>query len=197
MKRATFVSSETFTQGEFVAWLKRFGSADDHHYELLDGHIVQEPPAAWPHGESELTIGAELYAWVKQRRVGRVFGASQGFELPSGDTVQPDVAYVSRERWEATSVEAGRFLRIVPDLVVEVVSPSSGERDRVLKRRIYERNGVREYWLVDPLRREAVQHLLGGGGEFDPGRRLGAQDRIASAVLAGFEATVESFFPER
>jgi Uma2 family endonuclease len=98
---------------------------------------------------------------VKQRRNGKVLDSSQGFELPSGDTVEPDHSFVSNERWDAAPApKLGEFLKVVPDLVVEVLSQKTASQDRGEKKAIYERNGVREYWLVDP---RARAHRLSSG----------------------------------
>src|SRR4029079_6548928 len=93
---------------------------------LLNGRIVMNPPGGWPQGEVALTVGALLRAFVIERGLGRVLGSDQGFELPSGDVVSPDAVFLSAERWGASEPhEFGRFLRVVPDIVVEVgLSPS-------------------------------------------------------------------------
>ena len=74
----------------------------------------------------------------------------QGFDLPSGDTVAPDVSFTSKARWDAAPPpRPGKYLQVVPDLVVEVLSRSTKTRDRGEKKAIYEANGVAEYWLVN------------------------------------------------
>ncbi|HCF59900.1 MAG TPA: hypothetical protein DFS52_18145 [Myxococcales bacterium] len=83
----------------------------------------------------------------------------------------------------------GRFLKVVPDLVVEIASESTASRDRGEKKAIYERNGVREYWLVDWRSREVTVFGL-AGGRFDEGTVSGPTGRAVSSVLAGFEVSV-------
>lgn len=178
MRVATFESCETFTQAEFAEWIAA-RSGDDNRYELLHGRIVMNPPAAWPYGEGEADVLAPIQQFVRRRDLGRVFGPSQGFELPSGDTVAPDVAFVSSERWRAAAPEVGKFLRVVPDLVVEVLSPSTASRDRGEKKAIYERNGVREYWLVDVHRQQITRFNLRG-------------ERYAEASVFAADATLTS-----
>jgi Uma2 family endonuclease len=186
--QTAFRSDEHFTQAQFFEWLGERPSADNHHYELLDGRIVMTPPAGYPHGGIAAQILGPVQTHVAAAGLGKVFDSSAGYDLPSGDTVEPDVSFISARRLEAgPDPERGRFLRIVPDLVVEVISPSTLRRDRVEKRRIYARNGVREYWLVDDSRREVT--VLGGDGLAS--ECTIREGRVASSVLPDLRITVE------
>jgi Uma2 family endonuclease len=131
---------------------------------------------------------------VKARKLGFVCDSSQGYELPSGDTVEPDHSFVSAARWSAAPApEAGKFLRVVPDLVVEVLSTGTSSRDRGEKKAIYALNGVREYWLVDARARELVVFSLAGSA-YDLGRRHALDERASSTVLEGLELAVADLF---
>lgn len=194
MKDPAFRSCDSFTQEEFARWVDEIPAGDLHHYELLDGFIVREPPAGWPHGEIEGLIVARLASFVEAEKLGRVFGSSQGFDLPSGDTVEPDVSFVTHERWRASRPVRG-FLPIVPDLVFEILSPSTARIDQSQKKRIYQRNGVREYVLVDS-RAKTLECFCLEHGRFDSGRRLGLGDVFRSRVVVGFTVHVDELFPE-
>jgi Uma2 family endonuclease len=193
MQSPVFESTESLSPeqfAEFVAERERVG--DSSHYELLNGRVVMNPPAGYPHGSIGNRIQRLIGNYVAESSLGEVFDSSQGFELPSGDTVEPDHSFVSRERWElAPPPEHGKFLRVVPDLVAEVLSTRTASQDRGEKKAIYERNGVREYWLVDPRARCLTQFLAVGGG-FDSGRKLGEDERCVSHVLVGLEFQVGS-----
>ncbi|MBI3302914.1 MAG: Uma2 family endonuclease [Deltaproteobacteria bacterium] len=81
----------------------------------------------------------------------------------------------------------------MPTLVVEILSPATARRDRTEKKRLYEMNGVEEYWLVDPEQREVtVFHL--GEGRYDAGTRFGVRQKLRSCVLPGFEIPARSLF---
>lgn len=194
MTELAFRSIEPMTQAGFARWLDTVPAGDVHHYELLDGHVVMEPPAGWPHGGIEVQISRRLLEFADSHARGRVLGSRQGFELPSGDTVEPDVAFVSDERWAALRRPVQGFLRLVPDLVVEILSPRTAMIDRGPKKRIYECNGVREYWLVDPVARN-VQRFCLDDGAFDAGRIFDEADTLTSRVLNGFRCTVTVLFP--
>jgi Uma2 family endonuclease len=123
-----------------------------------------------------------------------MFGSSAGYDLPSGDTLEPAASFISRERWsKGPQPRRGQFLKIAPNLVVEILSPATARRDRNEKKTIYEANGVDEYWLVDPQRREiTVFHLA--AGKYDDGKRFEARQKLRSEVLAGFEVLTRLFF---
>jgi len=195
MVETAFRSDERFTQDEFRRWLDERPSSDINHYELIGGRIVMTPPAGWPHGR----IGARLVRYIDEAAsdatLGIVLDSSAGFDLPSGDTVEPDVSFVSNERLAAgPPPERGTFLRIVPTLVVEILSGSTARRDRTEKKDVYTQNGVAEYWIVDPDARSVTVHVLRDGA-YDAGRAF-ISGRIESPALPAFGVIVEDLFAE-
>jgi Uma2 family endonuclease len=187
-----FRSEELFTQQEFHHWLGDVPPSDVHHYELVNGRIVMSPPADFRHGAVEANLHSWLTTHVRERRLGVTLGSSAGYDMPTGDTVQPDFSFISSARLAAGPEPRDgdeSFTRIVPDLVVEVLAPSSVRRDRIEKRLIYARCGVREYWLVDPAERE-VRVFTSLGDRFDEPRVV-THGEIPSAVLPQLQVTVE------
>jgi len=85
-----FESTRTLNQEEFASWVAARWRGDLNHYELLDGRVVMTPLAGYPRGAIEAALGGILEPFVRKRALDRSFGSSQGFELPSGDTVEPD-----------------------------------------------------------------------------------------------------------
>ena len=151
------------------------------------------PPAGWPHGGVEAALVERLSRHVRERHRGIVLGSSSGYELPSGDTVEPDVSFISAKRFAAgPKPSAGKFVRIVPNLVVEILSPSTARRDRTDKKKIYEQNRVDEYWLVDPARKEVSVFDLGKKGYGT--NRCVRSGRIKSRALADLDLNVEDVF---
>jgi len=190
-----FESVETVSQDEFARFVEeREAAGDRYHYELLNGRVVMNPPAGYPHGEVGSKLQVLLGVFAEARGIGKVFDASQGFALPSGDTVEPDHSFVSAERWKATTPVYGEFLRVVPDLIVEVLSRKTKSQDRGEKRAIYEANGVREYWLVDPKARAMTVFML-REKRFDLGRVLTERDRYESEVLSGLAFSIGQILP--
>jgi len=196
MEHAVDLGHLPATQDEFEAWCDRLDGSELGRFEFLYGCVVAEPPAGWPHGRLDLTLGHRLMSHVEAAGLGLVFGSSQGFALPSGDTVAPDAALVLRETWEAAPPPIpGRFLTVVPDLVVEVLSPSTRRRDLRTKRDIYEGNGVREYWLVD-ARQQAITVISRDADDRLAAERTVTGDEPArSVLLAGFSVRPSDIFP--
>ena len=190
MSETAFRSEERFTADEFRQWLAERPRGDINHYELINGRIVMTPPAAWPHGDVEGALVMLLRSHVSKLQLGKVLGSSAGYELPSGDILEPDVSYISNQRFAAGPAPVrGQFLKVAPSLAVEILSKSTARRDRTEKKDVYARNAVDEYWIVDTDRREITVFVLqqgayGTGHVFSSGR-------VTSKVLPGLELTLE------
>lgn len=177
-------STRLVSQRTFEDWTRRHRN-DPDRYEYLSGRIVTTPPAGYPHGEIESAVVRWLHQHVNERGFGKIFGSGQGFELPSGDSLAPDASYVSKERWlAAPTPESGRFLRVVPNLVVEILSLSTAQRDRGEKRVAYGLAGVEELWLIDWRAREIVVYNANAGShKLDVERAHAEKEAIVSRVL--------------
>ena len=190
----SFESVQSFTQEQFAEWVGRRGP-NDERFELLNGRIVMTPPSGWPQGEASGTLAALLVPVVRQKRIGRVFAADQGFELPSGDTLAPDASVVLKARWEAAEPpEPGKFLHVVPNVAFEILSASTASRDRGEKKAIYERNGVDEYWLVDLLGRRLTRFAL-VEGRYGLPDEAGEGETVTSTVVPGLTLSIDELLP--
>lgn len=157
--------------------------------ELIDGEIFMSAAPRVPHQGVILNLSAEIRAFAHPRKLGRVVLSPMDVHLPSGDIVEPDLIFVRRENLAIIQ----DWVRGVPDLLVEVLSPSHPERDLIVKRDLYARNGVGEYWIVDPADR-SVQILKLSGNRYEPaGYRKGDQ-ALVTDLLPGLELAVESLF---
>jgi len=189
----TFRSDDSFTQRSFRRWVDTRPLSDLHRYELVGGRLVMTPPAGWLHASVGHRIGVFLGEHVRRHKLGIVFDSSVGYDLPSGDTLEPDVSFVSHERFDATPpARPDDFLRAVPNLVVEVLSPSTAQRDRTEKKALYEQHGVDEYWIVDGHDRAVTVFSLGPHG-FDGGRTIIA-GTVRSRVLPKLRVPVVKLF---
>lgn len=185
-------SRPRLTQAEFFDWVEAHAEDILGNVELIHGRIVMTPPAGLHHGGLVARLCILIGNYVGPRRVGQVYASSADFDLPSGDTLDPDVSFVSNERLAATPTPPGRFGRAVPDLVVEIASPSTARRDRTVKKAIYAANSVREYWIVDPRKRAiTVFHLE--AQSFDAGTVF-TSGAASSAILPGLAIPLNDVF---
>lgn len=185
----TVNSSVRFTSAD----LECLPDVDGVRYEIIDGDLyVSKTPDA-RHQYACLEIGSALSQWNRQTGAGVAFVAP-GLVFASDEDVVPDVAWVSRDRLLLIMDDRGHF-RAAPDLVVEVLSPGAenARRDRELKLKLYSRQGVREYWIVDwrlrtvevYRRSDEVLQLVG---------TLTDLDLLTSPLLPGFRCPLANLW---
>ena len=119
---------------------------DGHRHEAIEGELYVTPAPSSLHQRVARRL---LYALEEHLgHLGEIFFAPIGVEFPgTGEGVQPDLVFVSGAR-RSLIVEEG--ILGAPDLVIEILSPTTEHRDRGIKRKLYERQGVEQYWIVDP-----------------------------------------------
>ena len=121
---------------------------DGLRHELIDGEHYVTPSPNTKHQKIVVTLAARIFNWVEEHNAGKIFVAPFDVVFTKFDVVEPDVVYMSNER--AAEVLTDANIQGVPELVVEVGSPSTRKRDETVKRALYERAGVSEYWVIDP-----------------------------------------------
>ena len=112
--------------------------------------------------------------------------------LSDSDVVQPDLLFISKER---EHIRTPANIQGAPDLIVEILSPSSARRDWRDKRELYAKHEVKEYWIVDPTNRVVFVMLL-KDGVLDLEATYGEGDTVTSSTLEGFTVEVDSLFSQ-
>ena len=163
---------------------------EDKRYELLDGKLIMSPGPNEAHQRTQAELGFLLMTFVKANSLGRVYFAPTDVVLSDTDVVQPDLLFVSNER---RRIITAANIQGAPDLVVEILSPATAERDKGYKRTLYAQHGVREYWMVGTDAGTITVLLLGDDG-FEVVDTFGEGDTLASPALAGFSLKVDDVF---
>lgn len=169
---------------------------DGHRYEVIRGHLYVSPTPIYDHQFAVMQLILLLGTFVQENGLGVLLGAPFDIRLPRGigNPVAPDVLFI-RSGNEPRSGD--KFFAGTPDLIVEVLSPSTQKVDRTVKLDAYRDAGVPEYWLVDPRARTVLIHRLAEDGKrFEHGKG-GEGDTVASALLPGFQLQVSRLFPPR
>lgn len=132
---------------------------DGKRYEILDGALCMSPSPGTPHQRVSLRLARLLADHVEDRQLGEVFIAPFDVLLAEHDIVEPDLIFVATAR---EAIVTDKHIRGIPDLLIEIVSPSRPEVDVRDKRAVYARCGVPWYWLVAPTERRLTELELKG-----------------------------------
>ena len=163
---------------------------EDKRYELHDGDLVVVPAPKEQHQDMVGTLYYFLRAFVLGRMLGRVYIAPFDIVFTNHDVVQPDVIFVSNEKLNIITPDN---IQGAPDLVIEVLSPSTAHRDRTFKRALYARHRVGEFWLVDTNAR-LIEVLLLGESEYETVGTYGAGQTLTSPTLTDFSLNIDDIF---
>ena len=165
-------------------------TSEDKRYELLDGDLVTIATPGELHQSVSAQLGWRLVQFASENNSGRVYHAPFDVVLSDTDVVQPDLLFISNERDHIITPEN---IQGAPDLVVEVLSPSTATRDRTFKRTLYARHGVKEYWMVDTTAIDVTVLLLGNRG-FEVADVYGGSEALTSPLLPGFRLKLDGIF---
>ena len=163
---------------------------DGRQYEVIYGVLYMAPAPHPRHQRASGKIFLQLTVLVSAKGLGEVYYAPIDVIFPDGDVSQPDLIFVSQER---RHIITNRGVEGPPELVVEVLSPSTRRRDLVLKRRRYASFGVLEYWLADPVNR-TIRVLELRGGEYIERGVYGVGDEIVTPLIPGLRISVAQVF---
>ena len=196
-------------QGEWTVrdW-ERLPSDDGWRYELILGALYMSPSPLTIHQRVLRELGYHMMSFTRGQGLGEVFFAPFDVHLPLRATVvEPDIVFVAADQAE---IIGRRGVRVVPALLVEILSPSTKWVDLGAKRSAFAESGVPEYWIVDPVARTITVHMsasvdaeaadAGGGravegGDFGAAWEYGVGDHARSRVIVGFGVHVDEVIP--
>lgn len=159
-------------------------------YQLIDGEFVMSPAPELYHQDVSANIYDALKSLVRQRRLGKVYYAPVDVSLGEYNTFQPDLVFVSNERLH---VLQGKRIVGAPDIVVEILSPTTGYYDLATKKDTYESHGVKEYWVVDP-KGKTIEIFENVNGRFVSVAKEREKGIIASHLLPDLKLDVSDVF---
>ena len=128
--------------------------------ELVDGIIYMSPAPFDNHQTVSMNLSIEMGSFIRERKLGKLFAAPFDVYLDEqSNAVQPDITVVLKEN---KSIIRGH-IHGVPDMIIEILSRGSREYDSGKKKNLYERCGVKEYWIINPVSMESVGFVLEEG----------------------------------
>ncbi len=159
---------------------------EDKRYELIGGDLYMAPAPLTRHQVILLNLALLIGPFVRQHNMGLFLPAPVDVIFSDEDVLQPDLLFVAADR---EGILTERACEGAPDLVIEILSPSTSQRDRQLKRKVYANYGVKEYWLVDP-ETDSIQVLRLGEADFSDCGNFGSGGHISTPLLPRLEVLV-------
>jgi len=163
---------------------------DGNRYEILGGELIMTPAPIIIHQRVTRRLSLLLNEFVEQKELGEIFFSPIDVVLSDTEIVQPDILFVAK-----TNLKIIKRKRIkgAPDLIIEIISPTTGYYDLVVKKRIYEKHGVKEYWVVDPhLKWIEIYHWQ--EGKYQTLARAENSGTVESALLPGWSVDLKHLF---
>ncbi|MBF0555163.1 MAG: Uma2 family endonuclease [Nitrospirae bacterium] len=183
--------AELWTYGKYLTL------DDDTRCEIIEGDLSMTPAPGFGHQSISAELEFILMKFIKENGLGFLVTAPTDVVLSDENVVQPDILYIARAR-RAIIKERGVFGP--PDLVVEIISPSSHYRDVHVKKALYERLGVAEFWIVNPYMKAVEVLVLNAEGRYElfSDGCLMADDRkrVISRVIDGLTVDLNAIFTE-
>jgi Uma2 family endonuclease len=166
---------------------------DGKRHELIDGEHFVTPSPYTKHQAIAVNLTGLIWRYLQERPVGRVFAAPFDVVFSDFDVVEPDLLYLSKAR--AAAALTLEHVRGAPDLVVEIGSKGTRRRDETIKRRLYERFGVSEYWVIDP-ERDAIKVYRRIGEQYERMAELALEHRdvLTTPLLPGLDLPLATIF---
>lgn len=183
--RAVLQDTRMYTYSDYEKW------EDENRWELIDGVPQMMAAPTITHQRLLLLLGVAFETFLKGKKC-RVIIAPVDVRLnhktKDNTVLQPDVIVVC----DPKKLEDGKSVKGAPDLAIEILSPSSGKHDKIVKFQLYKQAGVREYWIVDPVTETVAVHVL----EDDSlgMRYYGNDEKIPVHVLEGCDINLSEIF---
>jgi Uma2 family endonuclease len=166
---------------------------DGKRHELIDGEHYVTPSPNTKHQKVSGNLHLLMGTWLEAHPIGQVFFAPFDVVFSRFDVVEPDLLYMSNERAAEVLTEAN--VQGTPELVIEIGSPRTRKRDETIKRRLYERAGVSEYWVVDPELDVVRVYRRGANGFERPVElRDDTNDVLTTPLLPGLQMPLSRVF---
>ena len=179
-------------------------------YEIIEGVNFMAPGPDLGHINVSVNLIGELNTYVKSNKLGFICNDNTDIYLPDGNLFRPDFAFISSANVKLSMDYKKKRFYGVPDMVAEIFSRSTMKRDLGVKKDVYERNGVKEYWMIDPWRETIDVYLLRDGkyeldghyenwsddelAELPEDERAEVKLEVPVAVLDGFKIKIRNIF---
>ena len=182
-----------FTYGDYANW------PEDERWELIDGDAYNMSPApSRRHQQISRDLGVQIANFLSDKSC-EVYFAPFDVRLPEADepdedietVIQPDIVVVC----DKNKLD-DKGCRGAPDIIIEILSPATAPKDMKIKLSLYEKHGVKEYWVVHPIDNIVMAFKLGKNKKYGKPEVYTEEDKIKTGILEGLEIELEKVFQE-
>lgn len=165
---------------------------DGNRYEVIEGELIVSRAPSLAHQRVSRNLLIIISRYLERHPIGEVL-ATPGVMFSELSGVIPDLIFISNERRQ--EIASGERVLGAPELVIEIVSPGAenARRDRVAKRHLYGKYGVKEYWVVDP-EQQVIEIYRSENSSLELAGSFADDDKITTPLLPDFESAVGSIF---
>ena len=179
-------------------------------YEIIEGVKFMSPSPGWGHVNVTANLVTIINGYARINKLGVASADNFDVHFPDGNLFQPDFIFVSAQKAKSLFENKNMTLHGVPDMVAEIFSKSTMKRDIGIKKDVYERNGVKEYWIIDPWSENIQVYILRDGkyqlddvyqnysdeelSELTEEERVEIKMEVPVAVLDGFKVKIRNIF---
>jgi Uma2 family endonuclease len=163
--------------------------------EFINGEVVLHSPVKKRHWSVTDLLSSLLSIYVRFKKLGRV-GTEKVLVALTRNDYEPDLVFFSKEKADVFTED--QMLFPAPDFVVEILSKKTASKDKGIKKQDYAAHGIREYWIIDPIKQHIEQYILFASSdkEYSPAKIFRLDDDIESYVIKGFVIPVQAIFDE-
>jgi len=165
---------------------------DGNRYEIIDGELIMSPSPKIIHQAVSRNLEYELITFAKKNNSGYVYHAPCDVFFDDFNVLQPDIIFITSQN---KNIITEANIKGVPDLVMEILSPSTGYYDLVSKKEKYEQYGIKEYWIVDPEKQWIEIYVLENNA-YKMYNRQDKEGQIESLILKDFSVKFKNIFTQ-
>lgn len=170
---------------------RNFEADDNYLYELINGILVKKSAPSPLHQDASGNLYSLIRQFILEKKLGKVYYSPIDVFLDDYNVPQPDLVFISKNNLQIITNDG---IMGIPDLVVEIISPSSISRDRYTKYNLYERFGIPEYWLLD-VKNQSLEIFILKDKKYELFEfALEGSGKVKSKAIKGFKMDIEAIF---
>lgn len=162
--------------------------------QIIQNQLFIMPSPNFNHQAISEELGFQMGLFVRQQKAGKIIYAPIDVHFNESNVLQPDIIFIAVSRYHI--IDENKKVVEAPDVVVEIWSPSNSKKEKEMKRKTYQNEGITEYWQIFPKKQQVKIDVLNDEGKYELFSEAKKTGKVKSRVLNGFEMDIETLFEE-